>query len=110
MSFLRSQGDVLRSPVPCCMRWALRATSGVNFNAEKQLISTGGQCVTSVVLLTDPPTVRSVVAYGQSNNPASAHFSDQAPLYSEERFRAVPWTMEQLKPHIESTRKYQYPK
>ena len=28
MSFLRSQGDVLRSPVPCCMRWALRATSG----------------------------------------------------------------------------------
>ena len=28
VSFLRSQGDVLRSPVPCCMRWALRATSG----------------------------------------------------------------------------------
>jgi len=88
----------------------LRATSGVNFNGQKKLISGGGQCVTSVVLLTDPPTVRSVVAYGQSNNPASAHFADQAPLYSEERFRAVPWTMEQLKPHIESTRKYQYPK
>ena len=28
LSFLRCQGDVLRSPVPCCMRWALRATSG----------------------------------------------------------------------------------
>jgi len=87
----------------------LRATSGENFNGKKQLISGGGQCVTSVVLLTDPPVVRSVVAYGQSNNPASPHFSDQAPLYSEERFRAVPWTMEQLKPLIESTRQYQYP-
>ena len=27
MSFLRSQGAVLRSPVPCCTRWALRASS-----------------------------------------------------------------------------------
>lgn len=87
----------------------LRATSGDNFNEQKKLISGGGQCVTSVVLLTDPPTVRSVVAYGQSNNPASPHFADQAPLYSEERFRAVPWTMQQLEPHVESTRQYQYP-
>ena len=28
VSFLRSQGGVLRSPVPCCTRWALRASSG----------------------------------------------------------------------------------
>ena len=28
MSFLKSQGGVLRSPVPCCTRWALRASSG----------------------------------------------------------------------------------
>ena len=37
------------------------------------------------------------------------HFSDQVPLWSEERFRVVPWTMEQLKPLIESPRQYQYP-
>lgn len=34
---------------------------------------------------------------------------DHLPLYSEERFRVVPWTMGQLKPLIESTRQYQYP-
>ena len=28
MSYLRPQGVVLRSPVPCCTRWALRASSG----------------------------------------------------------------------------------
>lgn len=87
----------------------LRATGGDSFNEQGKLVARGGQCVTSVVLLTNPPVVRSVVAYGQSNNPASPHFADQAPLYSEERFRAVPWTMEQLKPLIESTRQYQYP-
>ena len=87
----------------------LRATGGDSFNDQNKLVSKGGQSVTSVVVLTSPPTVRSVVAFGQSNDPASPHFADQAPLYSEERFRKVPWTMEQLKPHIESTRKYQYP-
>ena len=87
----------------------LRATGGDSFNDQNKLVSKGGQSVTSVVLLTSPPTVRSVVAFGQSNDPASPHFADQAPLYSEERFRKVPWTMEQLKPHIESTWKYQYP-
>ena len=28
VSFLRPEGGVLRSPVPCCTRWALRASSG----------------------------------------------------------------------------------
>ena len=28
MSFLRPEGAILRSPVPCCTRWALRASSG----------------------------------------------------------------------------------
>jgi acyl-homoserine lactone acylase PvdQ len=104
---------LLQDDWPCCHDGEgnshPQGPRGDIFNEQKKLVARGGQCVTSVVLLTDPPVVRSVVAYGQSNNPASPHFADQAPLYSEERFRAVPWTMEQLKPFIESTRQYQYP-
>jgi len=86
----------------------LRATTGTTFNADNQLIARGGQCVTSLVLLTSPPTIRSVVAYGQSNRPQSPHFADQAPLYSDERMRSVPWTMEQLKPHITAKTVFQH--
>ena len=87
---------------------ALRATAADTFNAEHKLIPRGGQCVTSVVLLTDPPTIRAVVTYGQSNKPRSKHFGDQAPLFSEERFRNVPWTLEQLRPMIESQNTFEY--
>jgi acyl-homoserine lactone acylase PvdQ len=80
----------------------LRATAGTTFNDAHQVIARGGQCVTSVVMLTDPPQIRAVVAYGQSNKSNSPHFGDQAPLYSEERFREVPWTLEQLRSKIES--------
>jgi acyl-homoserine-lactone acylase len=86
----------------------LRATAADTFNDEHKLIASGGQCVTSVVLLTDPPQIRAVVAYGQSNKPDSPHYADQAPLYSAEQLREVPWTREQLKPQIQSETTYQY--
>ncbi|MDP6447831.1 MAG: penicillin acylase family protein, partial [Pirellulaceae bacterium] len=87
---------------------ALRATAADTFNDQHKLIPRGGQCVTSIVTLTDPPTIRAVVTYGQSNKPNSKHFADQAPLFSEERFRKVPWTLEQLRSSIESTKKFAY--
>ena len=44
--------------------------------------------VTNLRRLTrDPPTIRSVVAYGQSNRAGSKHYDDQAPLYSAEQLR-----------------------
>ena len=88
----------------------LRATAADDFNDQHKLITRGGQCVTSVVELTNPPTIRSVVAYGQSNDPKSKHFADQAELYVEEQLRDVPWTREQLKPHLESQVTLRYPK
>jgi acyl-homoserine-lactone acylase len=86
----------------------LRATAGAAFNDDHQIIARGGQCVTSVVMLTDPPQIRAVVAYGQSNNPNSPHFADQAPLYSEERLREVPWTLEQLQANVESKQQFHH--
>jgi acyl-homoserine-lactone acylase len=87
---------------------ALRATAADSFDDQHKLIPKGGQCVTSVVMLTSPPTIRAVVAYGQSNKPGSTHYDDQAPLYSEERFREVPWTLDQLRPHVESEKTFTY--
>ena len=86
----------------------LRATAGEKFNDQHKLIARGGQCVTSVVLLTTPPTIRSIVAYGQSSKPGSKHYADQAPLFSAERFRRVAWTREQLADEIESMQELQY--
>jgi acyl-homoserine-lactone acylase len=87
----------------------LRATAGDSLNDKNRLIASGGQCVTSIVLLTDPPTIHAIVAYGQSNKPNSTHYADQAPLYSDEQLRSVPWTMGQLKPYIESQTTFKYP-
>jgi len=87
----------------------LRATAADGFNEEHKLVMAGGQCVTSIVVLSDPPTIRSVVAYGQSNQPNSKHYDDQAPLFSSERLREVPWTLDQVKDHMEqvTTHKWQ---
>ncbi|MEE3371546.1 MAG: penicillin acylase family protein [Planctomycetota bacterium] len=88
---------------------SLRATAADTFNGENKLIPKGGQCVTSIVSLTNPPTIRAVVTYGQSNKPLSRHFDDQAPLFSNEQLRSVPWTREQLAPNIESTTQWSWP-
>lgn len=85
----------------------LRATAGEQFNDQHQLIAYGGQCVTSLVTLSNPPQIRAVVAYGQSNKADSPHYADQAPIYSQEKMRTVPWTLEQLRPLIESQISYQ---
>ena len=72
----------------------LRATAADGFDDDHKLITRRGQCITSVVELTDPPPVHSVVTYGQSNDPKSKHFADQGELYAEEQLRNVPWTFE----------------
>jgi acyl-homoserine lactone acylase PvdQ len=88
----------------------LRATAAAELDDQHKLIARGGQCVTSIVLLTHPPTIRSVVAYGQSNRAGSKHYDDQAALYSAERLRAVPWTREQVEAEVESEETFQYPR
>lgn len=86
----------------------LRATAGDTLNAEKKILIAGGQCVTTIVVLTDTPTVHTVVAFGQSNKPASAHFSDQASLYSDEKLRVVPWTRAEVEKQATSTTRHRY--
>ncbi len=53
----------------------------------KRRYGTGGQTWASVVEFGPRVHARSVVTFGQSGNPASAHYFDQAPLYAEGRFK-----------------------
>ncbi|MBD2715691.1 penicillin acylase family protein [Microvirga sp. STR05] len=46
---------------------------------------------------------RSVLAGGNSNNPTSPHFTDQAGLYAEENFKEVYFYPEDVKKHAERT-------
>ena len=70
----------------------------------------GGQCVTSIVLLTNPPVIHSVVPYGQSNKKFHrlTHYADQVPLYTAERICKVAWTRQQLDGRIESQTRLEY--
>lgn len=42
------------------------------------------------------PVARGLLAYGQSVNPASPHYSDQLPLYAAKRLVPLPFTQEQM--------------
>jgi acyl-homoserine-lactone acylase len=72
----------------------LRATAAATFDDRGRLIATGGQSHIGLVFLGEVPQIHAVVAYGQSNNPSSPHYADQAPLYAGHRLRPVPWTHE----------------
>jgi len=47
----------------------------------------GGSAFTSVVELSTPPRAWTALPYGNSENPASPHFSDQADLQSQNRLK-----------------------
>ena len=40
-------------------------------------------------------------AFGQSGNPQSSHYFDQAPLYADSRFKQAWFTLAEIKAHTE---------
>ncbi len=46
------------------------------------------------------PRARSILPYGQSDHPASAHWFDQAPLYVAGKMKAVHFTREDVEAHV----------
>ncbi len=56
-----------------------------------------------LVELGNPVQAWSVHAFGQSSDPASPHFDDQAILFSERRFKPTYFSRRALEDHIEST-------
>ena len=80
----------------------LRSTGTQNEDGEGHFVFDGGQVIPTVVELTDPIQVWSIVPYGQSRRPESPHYSDQMHLYSESRMRPAWHGWAQLGDHVES--------
>jgi acyl-homoserine-lactone acylase len=86
----------------------LRATGTQTRDASGRFVFNGGQVIPTVVELTDPIQVWSIVPYGQSRRPESRHFADQAHLYSEGQMRPAWHTWSQLRDHVEAKEQYEY--
>ncbi|MEM8608783.1 MAG: penicillin acylase family protein [Myxococcota bacterium] len=56
----------------------------------------GPAIVMAIELTEDGPRARSIAAYSQSKNPSSPFFADQTRLYSEEGFKTVRFTQEDI--------------
>ena len=55
-----------------------RAVGFKKLEDGKSWIGTSGQAATQIVLLTDPPQSFSLLPLGESDDPSSPHFDDQA--------------------------------
>ncbi|MHC4401108.1 MAG: penicillin acylase family protein [Planctomycetota bacterium] len=86
----------------------MRSTGNSRLTDDGRCVFSGGQVVTTVVELTDPVRVRSIVPYGQSRKPGSRHYTDQMRLYSAGKMRPAWHTWDQLRDHVESVEVVEY--
>jgi acyl-homoserine lactone acylase PvdQ len=86
----------------------LRATGTEKTDARGRFVFNGGQVVPTVVELTDPVQVWSIVPFGQSRRAESPHYADQARLYSEGQMRPAWHTWPQLRDHVKSVKVLEY--
>ena len=83
-------------------RWGSLASFGArSFNGSKKIYGTGGNSFVAVVEFGDRLRARAVTAGGQSGDPASPHFNDQAMRYATGDLRDVYFYRSDLEGHIE---------
>ena len=109
--FQRLTGDIVQPfsdsgpsiPVPfTSARWGSLASFGARrYEGTKKLYGTSGNSFVAVVEFGDSVRARAVTAGGESGNPASPHFNDQALRYSKGDLREVYFYRSQLEGHIE---------
>jgi acyl-homoserine-lactone acylase len=109
--FQRLTGDIVQPfsdsgpsiPVPfTSARWGSLASFGARrYQGTKKLYGTSGNSFVAVVEFGDSVRARAVTAGGESGNPASPHFNDQAVRYSKGDLREVYFYRSQLEGHIE---------
>ena len=109
--FQRLTGDILQPfndagpSIPVgftSSRWGSLASFGaVTYKGTKKRYGTTGNSFVAVVEFGDRVRARAVTAGGQSGDPASQHFNDQAARYSMANLRDVYFYRRQLDGHIE---------
>ena len=83
-------------------RWGSLASFGARaYEGTKKWYGTSGNSFVAVVEFGDSVRARAVSAGGESGNPASPHFNDQAMRYSTGDLRDVYFYRSQLEGHIE---------
>ncbi|MCB0659218.1 MAG: penicillin acylase family protein, partial [Saprospiraceae bacterium] len=82
---------------------SLAAFSARTFEGTKKRYGTGGNSFVAVVEFGPKLIARSVVTGGQSSDPKSGHFTDQAGLFCNGQFKSVNFYPEDVRNHAEST-------
>ncbi|KPJ85435.1 MAG: penicillin amidase [Gemmatimonas sp. SG8_17] len=83
-------------------RWGSLASFGArSYNGSKRIYGTSGNSFVAVVEFGDSVRAKAVTAGGQSGDPASPHFNDQAVRYATGDLRDVYFYRAQLEGHIE---------
>jgi acyl-homoserine lactone acylase PvdQ len=83
-------------------RWGSLASFGARtYPGTKKMYGTSGNSFVAVVEFGDKVRARAVSAGGESGDPRSAHFGDQAQRYATGDLRDVYFHRDQLKGHIE---------
>jgi acyl-homoserine-lactone acylase len=77
----------------------------IGYEDEKdgKFIARGGDSYVLAVEFTSPPTAYSIVAYSQSDDPASPHHTDQTVLFAAEKWKRAWFTEEEIAQHLERT-------
>ena len=109
--FQRLTGDIVQPfddggpsiPVPfTSSRWGSLASFGARaYEGTKKWYGTSGNSFVAAVEFGDKVRAKAVTAGGESGDPRSPHFNDQAMRYSKGELRDVYFYRDQLKGHIE---------
>ena len=68
---------------------------------QKRQYGTVGDTYISVVDFGKRPDARSLLVMGESADPQSKHFFDQAPLYSTQQFKPAWFDLREIRTHLE---------